>query len=343
MALTIKMRIDEQPEHSYVFSTGDNGEIELIPLSVVQNGSYTAPDGKAYNVVTVNVPTPQISSLNITENGTYEAEDGTVWNVVNVNVEPLLEVVTRSYTENGTYTVTPTEGYDGISDVTVDVDVPNTYTQADNGKVVSNGSLVSQTAHADVTPTTSDQTINTTLNNSIKVKGDADLVAGNIKKDVEIFGVTGTYEGGGGSSNCDVAYVTEPGSSGATQLIAIRQGEQPQAIYVFSVLPDGLIFTGADVIVNFACCINSVYDGVNYTYDSVVESSNYGQITLDNNAMLVLDGWVPSTTPAAGYDVFGIDSGFLYGWFIDVTDPAGFGLQGDYVVVVVYGVEPPVE
>lgn len=32
----------------------------------------------------------------------------------------------------------------------------------------------------------------------VTVNGDADLVAGNIKKDVEIFGVTGTYEGGGG-------------------------------------------------------------------------------------------------------------------------------------------------
>jgi len=79
--------------------------------------------------------------------------------------------------------------------------LPNSYSAGDEGKVVSSGALVSQTAHADVTPTTSDQTIDTTTNNSIKVKGDADLVAGNIKKDVEIFGVTGSYEGGGGDPN----------------------------------------------------------------------------------------------------------------------------------------------
>ena len=34
----------------------------------------------------------------------------------------------------------------------------------------------------------------------VVVAGDADLVAGNIKKNVEIFGVTGTYEGSGGSA-----------------------------------------------------------------------------------------------------------------------------------------------
>ena len=33
---------------------------------------------------------------------------------------------------------------------------------------------------------------------AVTVAGDADLVAGNIKKDVSIFGVTGTYEGSGG-------------------------------------------------------------------------------------------------------------------------------------------------
>lgn len=124
MALTIKMRIDEQPEHSYVFTTGDGGQIELLPLSVVQNGSYTAPDGTAYNIVTVNVPETELEHLNITANGTYTAEDGTAYDVVTVNVQPLLEAVTRSFTENGTYTIEPSEGKDGISGVTVVVDVP---------------------------------------------------------------------------------------------------------------------------------------------------------------------------------------------------------------------------
>ena len=104
---------------------------------------------------------------------------------------------TKIITANGQYDASD-DGYDGYSEI--DVTVPNTYSAGDEGKVVSNGALVAQTAHADVTPTTSDQTIDTTLNNSLKVKGDADLIAGNIKKDVDIFGVTGNYEGGGGGS-----------------------------------------------------------------------------------------------------------------------------------------------
>lgn len=48
------------------------------------------------------------------------------------------------------------------------------------------------------TPGTTDQTINSgyLLTGNQTILGDADLVAENIKKDVEIFGVTGTYEGG---------------------------------------------------------------------------------------------------------------------------------------------------
>lgn len=104
-------------------------------------------------------------------------------------------LIDKAISANGVYNASD-DNADGYKKVTAQV--PNSYDAADEGKVVSSGALVSQTAHADVTPTTSDQMIDTTLNNSIKVIGDADLVSGNIKKDVQIFGVTGTYEGDGG-------------------------------------------------------------------------------------------------------------------------------------------------
>jgi hypothetical protein len=76
------------------------------------------------------------------------------------------------------------------------------------------------------TPGTSNQTIaaGTYCSGAQTIKGDANLVAGNIKSGVSIFGVAGSYEGSGGSSGggsvetctlmvmrpyaCDVAYVT---------------------------------------------------------------------------------------------------------------------------------------
>lgn len=50
------------------------------------------------------------------------------------------------------------------------------------------------------TPTTSNQTIpsGSYLVGTQTISGDANLIASNIKKDVTIFGVTGTYEGSGG-------------------------------------------------------------------------------------------------------------------------------------------------
>lgn len=188
MALTIKMRIDENPEHSYVFST-DGGQIELIPLSVIQNGNYSAPDGKAYNLVSVNVPVPMIESLNITENGTYTAEDGHAYDVVTVNVEPLLELVTRSITENGTYTIEASEGYDGISRATVTVNV------AGGGGGGSND-FIPASGYRSVTPLNFNQnklntayvgkvttfTTNDTITVGDKVIIEGDLMSGSDKK-----------------------------------------------------------------------------------------------------------------------------------------------------------------
>lgn len=124
MALTIRMRIDENDEHSYYYATGDGTQIELIPLVVNANGEYVPAEGKAYNRVTVTVPETELETLVVDANGTYNAPDGKAYNVVKVNVQSVLEAVTRSYTENGTYTIEPSEGYDGISGVTINIDVP---------------------------------------------------------------------------------------------------------------------------------------------------------------------------------------------------------------------------
>lgn len=99
-------------------------------------------------------------------------------------------------------TIKADNGYDGLSQVTVNA-VSKTYV----------GSGVTKKSAATYTPGTSNQTIaaNQYLNGAQTIKGDANLVAGNIKSGVSIFGVAGTYAGSGssgGSGNNNVeAYV----------------------------------------------------------------------------------------------------------------------------------------
>ena len=108
---------------------GGGSSVTVEPLSVTENGEYTAETGTAYSPVNVAVPQTTVESLSVTENGTTTAPSGKAYSPVVVSV-------------------------------------PNTYSAGDEGKVVSNGALVAQTAHAEVT---SNGTIDTTLNNSVVV------------------------------------------------------------------------------------------------------------------------------------------------------------------------------
>lgn len=102
-------------------------------------------------------------------------------------------------------TVKADNGYDGLSQVTVNA-VSKTYV----------GSGVTKKSAATYTPGTSDQSIASGqyLNGTQTIKGDSNLTAGNIKSGVSIFGVTGTYAGGGssggsGNNNVEAYAITD--------------------------------------------------------------------------------------------------------------------------------------
>ena len=121
---------------------------------------------------------------------------------------PRLQTKTATPSES-TQTISPDSGYDGLSSVTVNA-VSRTYV----------GSGVTKKAAATYTPKTSDQSIAASqyLSGAQTIKGDVNLVAGNIKSGVSIFGVTGTYAGGGssggsGNNNVEAYAVTDTNPS----------------------------------------------------------------------------------------------------------------------------------
>lgn len=121
---------------------------------------------------------------------------------------PNLQTKTVTPSES-TQTVSPDSGYDGLSKVTVNA-ISSTYI----------GSDVTKKSAATYTPKTTDQSIASGqyLSGTQTIKGDANLVAGNIKSGVSIFGVTGTYAGGGssggsGNNNVEAYAVTDTNPS----------------------------------------------------------------------------------------------------------------------------------
>ena len=95
-------------------------------------------------------------------------------------------------------------GANKIAEMTVGLSVvQNKVTMGNNiNNILITKTVGTSVAGATYTPTTTDQVLaaGSYLTGAYTIKGDADLIASNIKSGVEIFGVTGTYEGTGGGS-----------------------------------------------------------------------------------------------------------------------------------------------
>ena len=112
-------------------SGGGGGGVTVNPLSVSENGIYTAPSGTAYSPITVNVsiPTPTLVTKTVTENGTFRAaSDGADgFSAVTVNV-PVVDVAMGTATAVGSAMVIPK--VDGKTNFFAYVDADENYFSA---------------------------------------------------------------------------------------------------------------------------------------------------------------------------------------------------------------------
>lgn len=223
--------------------------------------------------------------------------------------------------------ITADNGYDGLSKVTVNA-MP-TATQAtpsitisSDGKITASATqsagyvaagtksatkqLTTQAAKT-VTPTTSNQTAVASgryTTGAVTVNGDANLVAGNIKSGISIFGVTGSYEGS--SPNLQSKSVTYTSNGTATVT--------PDSGY------DGL--SSVDVTVDVAsgggvetCTLTTsvffspgVEHGTIYAYygDTLITITSKGTYSINKNSLIYITG-------AHGTDtVTGLEKLFYY-------------------------------
>ena len=191
----------------------------------------------------------------------YDKSGEKITGTMKQSADPKLQAKTATPTTSS-QTVKPDSGYDGLSQVTVNA-MP-TATQATPSITVSSAGLITAKATQSagyvasgtksatkqlttqaaktVTPTTSNQTAVASgryTTGAITVKGDSNLVAGNIKSGVSIFGVAGTYEGSGGGSG--------GGASGGTCSVTMNL---PGYVRVFGWGEYDVSFSGTSIPTN---------------------------------------------------------------------------------------------
>lgn len=188
-------------------------------------------------------------------------------------------LINKNITQNGTYNAVTDDDANGYREVTVNV--PNTYSVSDEGKVVNNGALVSQTSQN----ISANGTYNTTTNNEVVVSVSNTYTAGDEGKVVDngalvaqtsrTVTTNGTYDttennevvvnvsggGGGGTLSGETAPTSAMGSNGDFYIqyqVGVPVGLVPQ------LSADSNLVLASDVLSGYPKW--KAFDGTNINY-----------------------------------------------------------------------------
>lgn len=161
-----------------------SGSVVTVP-----SGYYSSQVTKSIASATQATPAITINSATGLVTATATQTAGYVAAGTKSSTYQLAFQAAKTITPNTTTQTAVSSGYYTGGAITV-APIPNTYVKPSYSRGAST-----------YTPTTANQTISsgTYLTGVQTIKGDSNLIAGNIKSGVSIFGVTGNYQGSGGS------------------------------------------------------------------------------------------------------------------------------------------------